>query len=158
MHFHQKTLPQKPMKQATMYTAVHADYPHITAQCIYRVSSIILHLSNHTHHNPNHASILNSTPNTSFNTHNHQQQSLSTPTPPHLHPTMTLTSLSTIIIHTSQNIIPHTPTNPNLHRNTTPIKMHFAPQIVHSRAQTKHSISSQHYTATNTHNKHYPQS
>ena len=36
MHY-PKTLPQKPMKQATMHTRRHA---HITVQCIYRVATI----------------------------------------------------------------------------------------------------------------------
>ena len=39
MHFHQKTLPQKPMKQATMHTTMHAQTTHIV-QCIYRVATI----------------------------------------------------------------------------------------------------------------------
>ena len=42
MDFHQKTLPQKPMKQATMHVHRNActDYPHITAQCIYCIATI----------------------------------------------------------------------------------------------------------------------
>ena len=42
MHFQQKTLPQKPTKQATMHThrKVCTDYLHITARCIYRVPTI----------------------------------------------------------------------------------------------------------------------
>ena len=37
-----KTLPKKPMKQATMHTTMHAQtsYSHITVQCICRVATI----------------------------------------------------------------------------------------------------------------------
>ena len=51
-------------------------------------------------------------------------------------------------LHTSQNTTPHTITNPYLHKykNTTST---LAPQIPHSQAQTKHTYSSQHHTATN---------
>ena len=58
----QKTLPQKPMKQATMHDAMHTDYLHITVQCFHRVATIPTSLQPHPH-NPYHAPILNCTPN-----------------------------------------------------------------------------------------------
>ena len=44
MHFHHKTLPQKPMKQATVHTGRHVQTTHITVQCIYRVATIPIYI------------------------------------------------------------------------------------------------------------------
>ena len=133
MHFHPKTLPQKPMKQATMYTRRHAQTTHITVQCIYRVAT-----SFQPHPpNPYHTHTL-CTPNTSQHTPpstiitiNHDTSSPSNNILIHNH----------YILHKTQH-----PTNPNYNGNTTLRKMHFAPQIPHSQARTKQTSSSQHHT------------
>ena len=128
------------------------DYPHITAQCIYRVATILTSF-NHTHHNLYHAPILNCTFNTSFNEHKHPQSS-STMTP-RLHPTTTLTSLSTIIMHFTKHVTLH-------YNQPKPLQEQYSHQnalsstVHHSQAQTKLRNSSQYHTATYTHNKHNP--
>ena len=137
MHFHHKTLPQKPMKQAT----VHAQTTHITVQCIYRVATIPTSFQPHppnpyrTPYSTAYPMLLNT-----YNYHHHQPRHLVSiqqyPYPQSL--------------HTSQNITPHTTTNPNFNGNTTLSKMHFA---LHSQAQTKQNNSSLHHTATNMHYK-----
>ena len=68
MHFQQKTLPQKPTKQATMRTRRHAQPTH-TSQCnAFTTYLPSLHLSNHTHHKPYHTPIRNTLQHTSPST------------------------------------------------------------------------------------------
>ena len=121
MHFHRKTLPQKPTKQVTMHIAMHAQTTHTShnMQCsiLPRTCSYHPYIFPTTPTTMYHAPILNCTPNTSFNTHNHLQSSPKIQQVPLYSYTQS--------IHTSQNPAPHTTTNPYLHmyRNTTPVKM-----------------------------------
>ena len=48
MHFQQKTLPQKPTKQATMHTRRHAQPTHTSQRDAFTTYLPSLHLSNHT--------------------------------------------------------------------------------------------------------------
>ena len=59
MHFQQKTLPQKPTKQATMHTRRHAQPTHTSQRDAFTTYLPSLHLSNHTHHKPYHTPIRN---------------------------------------------------------------------------------------------------
>ena len=53
MHFHQKPLPKKPTKQATVHIAMHARTTHTSQHnaLFYHMYLPSLHLFNHTHHN-----------------------------------------------------------------------------------------------------------
>ena len=111
MDFHQKTLPQKPMKQATMHVHRNActDYPHITAQCIYCVATIPISFQPHPPLSAPHS-----------HTQLHTQYFLQ-----HTPPSTIITIIyhPYILIHnhyiaTSPNTAPHT-TTLNLHRNVS---------------------------------------
>ena len=111
MDFHQKTLPQKPMKQATMHVHRNActDYPHITAQCIYCVATIPTSFQPHPPLSAPH-------PHTQLHTQYFLQH-----TPPST--IITIIYHPYILIHnhyiaTSPNTAPHT-TTLNLHRNVS---------------------------------------
>ena len=150
MHFHQKPLPQKPTKQATMHIAVHAHTTHTSQHnaLFYHVHVPTIPTSFQPH--PPQSCI---TPHTKLHTqyflqyttiHNHHHKAR------HLVSSQqsTLLSLFTIITYSTKHNTPH---------YYQPIPSQVQEHYFHQNAlgstnpqtQTKHTYSSQHHTATN---------
>ena len=88
MHFQQKTLPQKPMKQATMHTGRRAQTTHTSQRDVFTAYLPSLHLSNHnhTHHKPYHTPTHTQHPSTHTTIYNHHHpQPLYHNNHPHIH-------------------------------------------------------------------------
>ena len=109
MHFHQKTIPQKPMKQATMHTGRHAQTTHTSQRNAFTAYLPSLHLSNYTHHTLYHPHTQHPSPSTIISILIHTCQHIAIQQPPsHPHPQQ--------YSHTTQNA-PHNTTSLNLHSN-----------------------------------------
>ena len=116
-----------------------AYYPHITSQCIYRVATIPTSFQPHPPQSV-------SCPHTKLHTQyflQHTQPSIiinQTTSPP----TTTVTPLHPYpqsLLHNCKTQHPaHTTMAKLSQEHCTPIKMHFAPQIPHSQAQTSRAI------------------
>ena len=110
MHLHH---PQKPMKQATIHIAMHAQTTHTSQRNAFTAWLPSLHLSNHTHHNPYHTLYSTAQPiiPSTHTTINHDTSS-----PSNNHPYFLIHNHFNT--YTPKHNTPRTTTNLNLHRNT----------------------------------------
>ena len=91
MHFHQKTIPQKPTKQATMHTGRYAQTTHTSQRNAFTAYLPSLHLSNYTHHTLYHPHTQHPSPSTIISILIHTCQHIAIqqpPSHPHHHPTV----------------------------------------------------------------------
>ena len=138
MHFHQKTIPQKPTKQATMHTGRHAQTTHTSQRNAFTAYLPSLHLSNYTHHTLYHPHTQHPSPSTIISILIHTFQHIAIQQPPsHPHPQQ--------YSHTTQNA-PHNTTSLNLHSNIILFPRKHPPLTNPTLTSTNQA------TLTNTHN------
>ena len=141
MHFHQKTIPKKPTKPATMHTGRHAQTTHTSQRNAFTAYLPSLHLSNYTHHTLYHPHTQHPSPSTIISILIHTCQHIAIQQPPsHPHPQQ--------YSHTTQNA-PHNTTSLNLHSNIILFSR------IHTPLTNPTLTSTNQATLTNTHNHTY---